>query len=111
MILGNQYVMPAKMPKSAPLTIMGMKMRDEKKTIVQFKVRAGNGDQNARHAAQREQADESHEIHHGRTEPDPSVEHREDPIEDLHAVGIAMILVMMPKNASTSAPAPIVKKW
>ena len=26
-------------------------------------------------------------------------------------VGIAITPVMMPKNASTSAPAPIVKKW
>ena len=44
-------------------------------------------------------------------EHDAALIHGEQPVEDLHPVGMAIIIVVIPKKAFTFAPAPIVKKW
>lgn len=88
-----------------------MEVRNQEQTVVQYEVRTRYCQQNTGHPTNGEGNDEADSPHHRRVEDDAAPYMVNSQLKILTPVGIAIIIVVIPKKAFTFAPAPMVKKW
>jgi hypothetical protein len=102
--------MPAIAPNSTPPMITLWKCAIRNRLLCSTKSRRRHGQQHAGHAADREGDHEADRPQHRRLEAMRPRYIVNSQLKIFTPVGIEMIIVMMPKNALTSAPEPMVKK-